>query len=37
MLFIRVLRHLIAINVTINHKEVLIKTIKNAEKQATTI
>lgn len=36
MLFIRVLRHLIAINVTINHKEVLIKTIKNAEKQATT-
>ena len=36
MLFIQVLRHLIAVNVTINHKEVLIKTIKNAEKQATT-
>ena len=35
MLFIQVLRHLIAINVTINHKEVLIKTIKNAEKQAS--
>ena len=36
MLFIGVLRHLIAVNVTINHKEVLIKTIKNAEKQANT-
>ena len=36
MLLILVLRHLITINVTINLKEVLIKTIKNAEKQATT-
>ena len=36
MLFIQVLRHLIAVNVTINHREVLIKTIKNAEKQGTT-
>ena len=36
MLFIKVLRHLIAVNITINHREVLIKTIKNAEKQATT-
>ena len=36
MLFIQVLRHLIAVTVTFNHKEVLIKTIKNAEKQATT-
>ena len=36
MLFIHVLRHLLSINVIINLKEVLIKTIKNAEKQAIT-
>ena len=36
MLFIQVLQYLIAVNVNINLKEVLIKTIKNAEKQATT-
>ena len=35
MLFIQVLRHLIAVNISFNHKEVLIKTMKNAEKQAT--